>query len=215
MEKLNRQRAPKGTVTVRPKGNSYEARVTLDLNSITEGVEKNPRLSRTAKSEKDARKRLGEEIANIYFKIQQQTHTEKVFSDECANELEKFDEFREEKSRKKMVELADEYALFPNIAKEWLNWKKHQVNPGSNKTISPKTVEAYVNAIRGHIVSDFEGCYVTDISKEMVEDYINKKRVNTPRVAKDLFLLIRSILVYAKDEKKLIDKVPNFRIKIS
>ena len=46
MEKINRQRAPKGTVTIRKKGNSYEARVTLALNSIMEGVDKNPRLSR-------------------------------------------------------------------------------------------------------------------------------------------------------------------------
>ena len=57
MEKINRQRAPKGTVTIRKKGNSYEARVTLALNSIMEGVDKNPRLSRTARSEQEARKR--------------------------------------------------------------------------------------------------------------------------------------------------------------
>ena len=72
MEKINRQRAPKGTVTVRTKGNSFEARVTLDLTAVMEGVDKNPRLSRTAKTEKGARERLGEEIANIYFKIQKQ-----------------------------------------------------------------------------------------------------------------------------------------------
>ncbi len=36
MKKINRQRAPKGTVTIRKKGNSYEARVTLALNSIME-----------------------------------------------------------------------------------------------------------------------------------------------------------------------------------
>ncbi len=69
MEKINRQRAPKGTVTIRKKGNSYEARVTLALNSIMEGVDKNPRLSRTARSEQEARKRLGELITNVYFDI--------------------------------------------------------------------------------------------------------------------------------------------------
>ena len=78
--------APKGTVTVRSKANSFEARVTLDLTAIMEGVEKNPRLSRTAKTEKEARQRLGEEIANIYFKIQKQIHSDKVFSDECSKE---------------------------------------------------------------------------------------------------------------------------------
>ena len=34
MEKICRQRAPKGTVTIRTKGNSFEARVTLDLTAI-------------------------------------------------------------------------------------------------------------------------------------------------------------------------------------
>ena len=56
MERINRQRAPKGSVTVRKKGNSYEARVTLELVNIMEGVDKNPRLSRTAKTEEDAKK---------------------------------------------------------------------------------------------------------------------------------------------------------------
>lgn len=40
MERINRQRAPKGSVTVRQKGNSYEARVTLELVAIMEGVDK-------------------------------------------------------------------------------------------------------------------------------------------------------------------------------
>ncbi len=69
MKKINRQRAPKGTVTIRKKGNSYEARVTLALNSIMEGVDKNSRLSRTARTEKEARKRLGELITDVYFDI--------------------------------------------------------------------------------------------------------------------------------------------------
>lgn len=56
MERISRQRAPKGSVTVRKKGNSFEARVTLELVSIMEGVDKNPRLSRTAKTESEAKK---------------------------------------------------------------------------------------------------------------------------------------------------------------
>ena len=34
MEKINRKRVPKGTVTIRNKGNSYKARVIIALNSI-------------------------------------------------------------------------------------------------------------------------------------------------------------------------------------
>ena len=67
MERINRQRSPRGSVTVRKKGNSYEARVTLELLAYMEGVDKNPRLSRTAKTEKEARERLGKLIVDVYY----------------------------------------------------------------------------------------------------------------------------------------------------
>lgn len=214
MEKINRQRAPKGTVTVRKKGNSYEARVTLALNSIVEGVDKNPRLSRTARSDKEARQRLGELITDVYFDIQRKTHQEKIFSDECTRELNKFNEFRLEKEKRNVIELADDYTLFPNMAKEWLNWKKNQVNPNTNKTISPKTVETYINTIQNHVMIDFKEYHIEQVNnKEFIEEYINNKRKNTPRLAKDLYLLIRCVLVYCRDRKKLIDTIPNFDIK--
>lgn len=49
--------------------------------------------------------------------------------------------------------------------------------------------------------------------KEFIEEYINMKRKDTPRLAKDLFLLIRSVLVYCRDKRQLIKEVPNFDIK--
>lgn len=215
MEKINRQRAPKGTVTIRKKGNSYEARVTLALNSIMDGVDKNSRLSRTARSEKEARKRLGELITDVYFDIKRNSTIPnvKVFTEECSTELNKFTEFNEEKAKRKIEILADDYTLLPNIAKEWLNWKKNQVNPTTNKTISLKTVETYINTIKNHVMVDFEKYHVSEISKDLVENYINGKRQKTPRLAKDLFLLIRAVLTYAKDKKGLIKEVPNFDLK--
>lgn len=213
MERINRQRAPKGTVTIRKKGNSYEARVTLELVNIMEGVDKNPRLSRTAKTEEDAKKRLGKLIVDVYFKAQSKSQNKKIFSDECLEELNNFEEYKEEKRKRKIEELAEDYAVFPNIAKEWLNWKKKQINPNTNKTISPKTVETYINTIQNHVMIDFKDCLVSDMSKELVENYINEKRQKTPRLAKDLFLLIRSVLTYAKENRHLIDEVPNFNLK--
>lgn len=215
MERINRQRAPKGSVTVRKKGNSYEARVTLELVNIMEGVDKNPRLSRTAKTEEDAKKRLGKLIVDVYFEAQKKSHSKKTFSDECTEELDKFEEYREEKTKRKIEELAEDYAVFPNIAKEWLNWKKKQVNPNTNKTISPKTVETYINTIQNHVMIDFKDCLVADMTKEVVEDYINEKRQKTPRLAKDLFLLIRCVLTYAKENRHLIAEVPNFNLKFA
>ena len=213
MERINRQRAPKGSVTVRRKGNSYEARVTLELVNLVEGVDTNPRLSRTAKTEEEAKRRLGKLIADMYFEAQMKSNNKKIFSDECNRELEKFKEYKEEKKQKKIEVLADDYTLFPNMAKEWLNWKKKQVNPNTNKTISPKTVETYINTIQNHVMLDFKDYHLSEITKELVEDYINRKRQKTPRLAKDLFLLIRSVLVYAKNVRHLLNEVPTFNLK--
>ena len=215
MERISRQRAPKGSDTVGKKGNSFEARVTLELVSIMEGVDKNPRLSRTAKTESEAKKRLGKLIADVYYEAQKKSNNNKVFSDECNKELERFEEYKEEKTQRKIEELAEDYMLFPNMAKEWLNWKKKQVNPNSNKTISPKTVETYINTIQNHVMIDFKNYHLSKMTKEVIEDYINKKRQKTPRLAKDLFLLIRSVLNYAKDVRHLLNEVPKFDLKFS
>ncbi len=214
MKRINRQRSPKGTVTIRKKGNSYEARVTLEIASVIKGIDKNPRLSRTALTEKEARKRLGELIVDMYFEAQKQSMNmdSKVFSDECVVELDKFTEYRQAKQQRNFKELAEEYTLFTNISKDWLNWKKDKVNPTTNKTISGKTFETYVSTL-SHIEKEFKNYDVKDISKEMVETYINKVRIKTPRLAKDLFLMIRQVLNYAKTEKKVITEVPEFDLK--
>ena len=98
--------------------------------------------------------------------------------------------------------------MFPNIAKEWLNWKKNEVNPTTNKTISLKTVETYINTIKNHVMVDFEKYHVSEISKDLVENISNEKRQKIPRLAKDLFLLIRAVLTYVKDKTGLINEVP-------
>lgn len=60
---------------------------------------------------------------------------------------------------------------------------------------------------------DFKNYHVGEISKDIVENYINEKRQQTPILAKDLFLLIRAVLTYAKDKKGLIKEVPKFDLK--
>lgn len=91
----------------------------MALNSIMEGVDKTPRLSRTARSEKEAIKRLDELITDVYFDIKRISTNPnvKVFTEECSSELNKFTEFNEEKAKRKIEILADDYTLFPNIAK--------------------------------------------------------------------------------------------------
>jgi len=60
-------KAEKGTVTVRQRGNSYEARVRLELKKVMKGVEKNPRLSRSGPTEEIARRRLAQFIIDTYL----------------------------------------------------------------------------------------------------------------------------------------------------
>ena len=62
---------------------------------------------------------------------------------------------------------------------------------------------------------DFKNYHLSKMTKEVIEDYINKKRQKTPRLAKDLFLLIRSVLNYAKDVRHLLNEVPKFDLKFS
>lgn len=214
MEKINRKRSPKGTVTIRKKGNSYEARVTLELASVMQGVDRNPRLSRTALTEKDARKRLGELIVDVYFNAQKKSMNfeKNVFSDECTIQLDKFQEYRDAKIGRNIKEMAQEYTKFINVGLNWLNWKKNQVNPCNNKKISGKTFETYVSTF-SHIKKDFKNYDTKDITKELVESYINEMRVKSARLGKELFLMIRQILRYARDEMKIINEVPEFNLK--
>jgi len=211
MEKINRQRAPKGTVTVRQKGNSFEARVTLELVTIMKGVDNNPRLSRTAKTEEDAKKRLGEHIVDVLLETKKIYKQNQILSEECAKELEKFEEYTEERHRRKIEKLADNYTLLPNMAREWLKWKSKQINPVTEKTIGPKTIESYVNTLH-HIEKEFPTLHIYDITKEYFENYINTKRKKSSRTAQEIYLMVRSTLNYSKDERKLLSEVPNFNI---
>ena len=213
MKKINRERAPRGTVTVRQKGNSFEARVTLELKATMEGVDRNPRISRSGKTEEEARKRLGELIIDEFFKAKKNSVTSQLFSNECEKELDNFEEYKLAKKEQKIQELADDYTLFPVMAQEWLNWKIKQVNPNTNKTIGKKTIETYIHTMKNHVMVEFKDYHVQDITKEIVENYINKKRQTTPRLAKDIFLMIRCILMYCKDNRKIISTVPTFDIK--
>ena len=52
------------------------------------------------------------------------------------------------------------------------------------------------------------------MTKEIVEEYVSDLRKVYPRAAKDVFLMIRQILQYAK-KKELIKEIPEFELKFS
>ena len=103
MEKINNKKtiidkknkkAEKGTVSIRKRGNSFEARVRLELKNNLKGGECSPRLSRSAQTEELARQRLAELIIDTYLvKENRELITESVFSEECEENLKNFTEY--------------------------------------------------------------------------------------------------------------------------
>lgn len=213
MESSSNKKAEKGAVTVRRRGNSFEARVRLELKNKVKGVDNNPRLSRSALTEELARRRLAELIIDTYLiKNNYELVEETVFSDECEENLKFFPEYCLAKEDVILHRGISSCIGFADFAVMWLNYKKDFVNPSTGKRISPKTVETYAYTLKKHIKENFYQYTVVDITKEIVEEYVSDLRTKYPRAAKDVFLMIRQILKYAK-EKELISSVPEFSLK--
>ena len=224
MERTNSKRAvktekvkknEKGTVTVRKRGNSFEARIRLELKNKMKGVDGNPRLSRSALTEELARKRLAELIIDTFLiKQNHELIEESIFSEDCEENLNTFTEYRKAKEDVTLHRGINSCINFADFAIIWLNYKKEYVNPTTGKKISPKTVETYAYTLKKHIKGNFSQYTVPEITKEVVENYVSDLRKTYPRAAKDVFLMIRQVLQYAK-KKKLIKEIPEFELKFS
>lgn len=206
----NNEKAEKGTVTIRQRGNSFEARIRLELKK---GGDKNPRLSRSGPTEEIAKQRLAQLIIDTYIvKQNYEIVEESVFSDNCEENLKSFSEYRDAKEDVILHKGIHSCINFYDFAKLWLNFKKVDVNPNTGKTVSPKTIENYAYTLKNHIKENFSQYTVPEMTKEVVEEYVSNLRKVYPRAAKDTFLMIRQVLKYAK-KKQLIKEVPDFEIK--
>ena len=206
----NNVKAERGTVTIRQRGNSFEARIRLELKK---GGDKNPRLSRSGPTEEIARQRLAQLIIDTYVvKQNYEIIEESVFTDGCEENLKGFSEYLDAKEDVILHKGVNSCINFYDFAVIWLNYKKSYVNPSTGKTISPKTVETYAYALKKHIKENFAQYTVPEMTKEVVEEYIANLRTVYPRAAKDVFLMIRQILQYAK-KRNLIKGVPDFELK--
>jgi len=207
------EKAEKGTVTVRQRGNSFEARVRLELKQNMKGVDNNPRLSRSGLTEDIAKRRLAQLIIDTYLiKQNMEVIEENVFTDECEKNLKEFDEFREAKEDVILHRGISSSIKFSDFGVIWLNYKKEDVNPCSGKKIGLKTVETYAYTLKKHIIPNFSNYTIPEMTKEIIENYVTELRKTYPRAAKDVFLMIRQILRYAK-KKQLIKELPEFDIK--
>ncbi len=206
-------KAEKGTVTIRQRGNSFEARIRLELKKGKKGEDGNPRLSRSGATEEIARTRLAQLIIETYIVKQNYEITEEnVFSEECEENLKNFSEYREAKEDVILHKGVHSCINFYDFSKMWLNYKKVDVNPNTGKTVSAKTIENYAYTLKNHIKDNFSQYTVPEMTKEVVEDYVSNLRKKYPRAAKDVFIMVRQVLKYAK-KKKLIKEVPEFEIK--
>lgn len=213
-EKIKKnEKSEKGTVTVRQRGNSFEARIRLELKNKMKGVDNNPRLSRSGLTEELARKRLAELIIDTYLvKTNHELVEESVFSEDCEENLKYFTEYREAKEDITLHRGINSCISFADFAVIWLNYKKDYVNPTTGKKISAKTVETYAYTLKKHIKGNFYKYTVQEMTKEIVEEYVSNLRRTYPRAAKDVFLMIRQVLQYAK-KKELIKNIPEFELK--
>ncbi len=209
------ERADKGTVTIRQRGNSFEARIRLELKNKMKGVNNNPRLSRSGASEELARKRLAELIIDTYLiKQNHELVEETVFTEECENNLKDFSEYLDAKEDVILHHGINSCINFADFSVMWLNYKKDYINPTNGKRISPKTIETYAYTLKKHIKANFSQYTVPEITKEIVEKYISDLRKVYPRAAKDVFLMLRQVLQYAV-KRNIIEKVPDFELKFS
>lgn len=165
MEKINNKRATKintkakkaekGTVTIRKRGNSFEARVRLELKNKLKGVDCNPRLSRSAQTEQLARQRLAELIIDTYLiKQNHELVEESVFSEECEENLKYFPEYKDAKEDVILHRGISSCINFADFAVMWLNYKKEYINPTTGKKRSKKTKLVYLPADRQPIWLD-------------------------------------------------------------
>lgn len=215
-EKINKnEKSEKGTVTVRQRGNSFEARIRLELKGKMKGADNNPRLSRSGLTEELARKRLAELIVDTYLiKTNHELVEESVFSEECEKNLKYFSEYLELKEDVTIHRGINSCISFADFAVMWLNYKKDYVNPTTGKKISAKTVETYAYTLKKHIKGNFSQYSIPEMTKDVVENYVSDLRKTYPRAAKDVFLMIRQVLQYAK-KKNLIKEIPAFELKFS
>lgn len=201
MTKLHRKLGI-GEIRIRKKGNGFEARVTVNF----EGMEPK-RISKYGKTKELAKKRVEEEIISLYIisKTKKEKDVNNVIK-ESSLELKKFNIGKDDIVEEKVSNQIDEYSKFKNLALDWLNFKKKQVDITQRRHISPKTLKSYVVQLKSSLLKTFGEYDVKEITKEVFQDYIDKCP-NSPKSIIDDYVVMKLCLDFAK-EKGLISSNP-------
>lgn len=194
MKKI-KERAKKGTISVRKRNNGYEARITLDIDGI-----KNYRLSRfSSVSEKEAKRKLGEAIAEAYIRASQgKGFNEEETNRTCSKSLRKLKEYNNEDITQEIISKAKESNKFNKVAFDWLEKRRQETMPNRAKRLSSKTFEQYVYNVKSNLIPAFGEYLINEITKEMFQNYIDNR--NAPKMARDNYITMKQIMDFARQQ---------------
>ena len=175
-------------IKVRKKGNSYEARKTLDLSKIY-GFEVKKRISKTALTEDEAiallRVREQEELLNA---------AEQVKTGKFSNKLEY------ETLEKAVANVGQDFTLKTFVHK-MLQEKKIQseINLYSRRRkISPKTVTSYLGTANRQVIPVWGDLDIRDITTEQLQEHFDTLDYSE-KYLKDIRLILRMTFQKAID----------------
>lgn len=167
-------------IKIRKKGNSYEARKTIDLSKIY-GFEVTKRISKTALTEEKARKllKLKEQEELIYA-------AEQVKNNNITNKLEY------ETLEKVVSNVGQDFAL-KSFVNKMLYEKKLQseINLHSRRRkISPKTVTSYLGTANRQIIPVGGDLDIRKITTEQLQQHFDKLDYSE-KYLKDIKLILK------------------------
>lgn len=181
MVKININKQTKNNkIKVRKKGNSYEARMTVDLSKIY-GFEVTKRISKTALTQEDAiallKAREQEELLNA---------AEQVKTGKFSNKLEY------ETLEKAVANVGQDFTLKTFVHK-MLQEKKIQseINLYSRRRkISPKTVTSYLGTANRQVIPVWGDLDIRDITTEQLQEHFDTLDYSE-KYLKDIKLILR------------------------
>ena len=189
MVKININKQTKNNkIKVRKKGNSYEARMTVDLSKIY-GFEVTKRISKTALTQEDAiallKAREQEELLNA---------AEQVKTGKFSNKLEY------ETLEKAVANVGQDFTLKAFVHK-MLQEKKIQseINLYSRRRkISPKTVTSYLGTANRQVIPVWGDLDIRNITTEQLQEHFDTLDYSE-KYLKDIRLILRMTFQKAID----------------
>lgn len=176
---MNKQLKDKN-IKVRKKGNSYEARKTIDLSKIY-GFEVTKRISKTALTE-------GEAIRLLKFKEQEEliNAAEQVKNNNISNKLEY------ERLEQVTVKVGEDFTLKTFVNKMLLEKKQQSELElySRRRKVSPKTVTSYLGTANKQVIPVWGDLDVRTITTEQLQQHFDTLDYSE-KYLKDIKLILK------------------------